>query len=215
MENSFLEISRAFEYEERDWLGLQGLVGVIDVIERYGYIVAMIVSTTISTRENILLIAAFGGSQNPDWEKWKDKIGKNAEDMEFNARLLDKLFDFRHSAASATKCCEVLKQLFSEGPNDVLLFEAQSQIRTLEKSFHLDIENEKYFRVHPELGATVQLFIYKVLDDRPDNILAYAGQFFDRAELHEVVKKSIDANKEAEGRIQYLNDLIKGKTLIE
>ncbi len=61
----------------------------------------------------------------------------------------------------------------------------------------------------------VQLFIYKVLDDRPDNILAYAGSFFDRAELHEVVKKSIAESNAEEQRIKYLNDLIKGKTLIE
>lgn len=60
----------------------------------------------------------------------------------------------------------------------------------------LRIENEKYFRAHPELNAMVQMFIYKVLDDRPDNILAYAGQFFDRAELHEVVRKSTEENKE-------------------
>jgi len=79
----------------------------------------------------------------------------------------------------------------------------------------LRIENEKYFREHPELNAMVQLFIFKVLDDRPDNILAYAGQFFDRAELHEVVKKSIDESKAAESRITQLNDFIKGKTLIE
>ena len=79
----------------------------------------------------------------------------------------------------------------------------------------LRIENEKYFREHPELNAMVQLFIFKVLDDRPENILAYAGQFFDRAELHEVVKKSIDESKAAESRITQLNDLIKGKTLIE
>ncbi len=79
----------------------------------------------------------------------------------------------------------------------------------------LRIENEKYFRAHPELNAMVQMFIYKVLDDRPDNILAYAGSFFDRAELHEVVKKSSEDNKEQEKRIKYLNDLIKGKTLIE
>ena len=61
----------------------------------------------------------------------------------------------------------------------------------------------------------VELFIFKVLDDRPENILAYAGQFFDRAELHEVVKKSIEVTNASEQRIQYLNDLIKGKTLIE
>ena len=29
----------------------------------------------------------------------------------------------------------------------------------------LRIENEKYFRAHPELNAMVQLFIYKVLDN--------------------------------------------------
>ena len=79
----------------------------------------------------------------------------------------------------------------------------------------LRIENEKYFRAHPELASMIQLFIFKVLDDRPDNILAYAGNFFDRAELHEVVKKSIEETKASEQRIKYLNDLIKGKTLIE
>ena len=65
------------------------------------------------------------------------------------------------------------------------------------------------------LNSMVELFIFKVLDDRPENILAYAGQFFDRAELHEVVKKSIEVTNASEQRIQYLNDLIKGKTLIE
>jgi len=79
----------------------------------------------------------------------------------------------------------------------------------------LRIENEKYFRDHPELNSMVELCIFKVLDDRPENILAYAGQFFDRAELHEVVKKSIEVTNASEQRIQYLNDLIKGKTLIE
>jgi hypothetical protein len=39
----------------------------------------------------------------------------------------------------------------------------------------LRIENEKYFRAHPELQSMMQLFIFKVLDDRPENILAYAG----------------------------------------
>jgi hypothetical protein len=61
----------------------------------------------------------------------------------------------------------------------------------------------------------IQLFIFKVLDDRPENILAYAGQFFDRAELHEVVKKFIEESISSEQRLKYLNDLIKGKTLIE
>lgn len=65
-------------------------------------------------------------------------------------------------------------------------------LKSVTMQLELRIENEKYFRAHPELQSMMQLFIYKVLDDRPDNILAYAGQFFDRAELHEVVKKSIE-----------------------
>ena len=39
------------------------------------------------------------------------------------------------------------------------------------KKLELRIENEKYFRQHPELACMVQLFIFKVLDDRPENIL--------------------------------------------
>jgi len=38
----------------------------------------------------------------------------------------------------------------------------------------------------------IALFIRKVLDDRPENILEYAGTFFDRAELKDVVGSSID-----------------------
>lgn len=83
------------------------------------------------------------------------------------------------------------------------------------KKLELRIENEKYFRQHPELACMTQLFIFKVLDDRPENILQYAGNFFDRAELHEVVKKFIEESSAADSTINYLNDLIKGKTLIE
>lgn len=54
-----------------------------------------------------------------------------------------------------------------------------------------------------------------MIDDRPDNILQYAGQFFDRAELHDVVKAFSDKYKQDEANFKYLNDLIKGKVLIE
>lgn len=59
------------------------------------------------------------------------------------------------------------------------------------------------------------MFIRKILDDRPDSILEFAGNFFDRAELRDVVTESIDAEKLNEARNQYLKDLISGKTLIE
>jgi len=79
----------------------------------------------------------------------------------------------------------------------------------------LRIENEKYFREHSELNTLIRLFMSKVLDDRPENILSYAGQFFDRAELREKVDNAREEQKNAEARLQYMNDLIKGKTLIE
>ena len=59
------------------------------------------------------------------------------------------------------------------------------------------------------------LFIRKILDDRPDEILQYGGTFFDRAELRDVVTEAIEKEKENEERNQYLKDLISGKTLIE
>ena len=59
------------------------------------------------------------------------------------------------------------------------------------------------------------LFIRKILDDRPENILQYAGRFFDRAELHEVVGAATIEEKKNAARNDWLNDLIKGKTLIE
>ena len=64
------------------------------------------------------------------------------------------------------------------------------------------------------MGLTA-LFIRKILDDRPDDILQYAGTFFDRAELRDVVTEAIEKEKENEERNQYLKDLISGKTLIE
>ncbi len=54
----------------------------------------------------------------------------------------------------------------------------------------------------------------KILDDRPDNILEYAGTFFDRAELREVVNDAIELEKREAARNELLNNLIKGKTLI-
>ena len=59
------------------------------------------------------------------------------------------------------------------------------------------------------------MFIRKILDDRPTSILEFAGNFFDRAELRDVVTDSIEAEKLNEARNQYLKDLISGKTLIE
>ena len=53
------------------------------------------------------------------------------------------------------------------------------------------MQNELYFRNHPEIKGLIALFVRKILDDRPENILEYAGTFFDRAELRDVVEASL------------------------
>ena len=58
------------------------------------------------------------------------------------------------------------------------------------KKLELRMENERYFRQHPEINSLLQLFVQRILDDRPENILEYAGTFFDSASLNELVSKS-------------------------
>ncbi len=79
----------------------------------------------------------------------------------------------------------------------------------------LRIENEKYFRQHPEISSLLGLFVRKILDDRPDSILEYAGTFFDRAELRDVVEQASEQERREAARNEHLNNLIKGKTLIQ
>ena len=76
------------------------------------------------------------------------------------------------------------------------------------------MENERYFRAHPEIQGLLELFMKKVLDDKPDNVLEYAGTFFDSASLRDVVTSYMKAEKESEDRQKHLSDLIKGKRLI-
>lgn len=82
------------------------------------------------------------------------------------------------------------------------------------KKLELRIQNEKYFRSHPEIRGLIALFVKKILDDRPENILEYAGTFFDKAELREIVEAAIEQEKREAARNEHLNNLIKGKTLI-
>lgn len=44
----------------------------------------------------------------------------------------------------------------------------------------LRIENERYMRDHPELNAAVQEFVYSVLKRKPDDVRAFAIDFFTR-----------------------------------
>ena len=40
--------------------------------------------------------------------------------------------------------------------------------------------NEFYMRDHPEIQKLVTVFLFKVLDEKPKDILSYAGKFFDK-----------------------------------
>ena len=82
------------------------------------------------------------------------------------------------------------------------------------KQLELRIANEKYFRAHPEIAGLLQLFVFKILDDRPENVLEYAGTFFDSASLRDIVQKYMKKESESEEKQKHLSDLIKGKTLI-
>ena len=91
----------------------------------------------------------------------------------------------------------------------------QAQKNEIEKKkLELRMENERYFRQHPEINFMLQLFTAKILDDTPDNILEYAGTFFDSAGLRDLVSKFTKREIETEEKQKYLSDLIKGKTLI-
>ena len=74
------------------------------------------------------------------------------------------------------------------------------------------MENEHYLvHDHPELNSLIALFVRKVLDERPDNILQFAGSFFDRAELKQVVEDQMEQERLEKERNKYLNDLMEGK----
>lgn len=65
------------------------------------------------------------------------------------------------------------------------LAELKVRIRQLEQRK----SNERYLRSHPELNMLLSLFMSKVLDDHPDDVVSYAGRFFDRPDLKSVVEE--------------------------
>ena len=41
------------------------------------------------------------------------------------------------------------------------------------------MHNEAYLRAHPKINQLISVFMFKVLEEKPNNILEYAGKFFD------------------------------------
>lgn len=73
------------------------------------------------------------------------------------------------------------------------LIEAQS--KQLEKiKFYSRVDNELYLRSHPELEFILENFLVKLLEDRPDNVIEYAGNQFNKTDfrtLWEASKKNM------------------------
>ncbi len=53
--------------------------------------------------------------------------------------------------------------------------QAQMQRDQMDK---LRIENERYMKEHPELNEAIQDFVYAVLKRKPDDVRAFAIDFF-------------------------------------
>eukprot|EP00826_Nyctotherus_ovalis_P007063 TRINITY_DN1173_c0_g1_i25.p2 TRINITY_DN1173_c0_g1~~TRINITY_DN1173_c0_g1_i25.p2 ORF type:complete len:107 (-),score=45.59 TRINITY_DN1173_c0_g1_i25:124-444(-) len=83
-------------------------------------------------------------------------------------------------------------------PHDITgvkgMLEAQSK-ELDRKKLELKIENELYIRAHPELKTMISLFLKKVLDEQPKNVLQFAGSFFDRPSLKDVVTEAMQAQQ--------------------
>lgn len=66
------------------------------------------------------------------------------------------------------------------------------------KKLGLRIDNECYLREHPELSAMLKMFMQDVLNDYPENILEYAGEYFDdesmQAKVDEFIRIENDSN---------------------
>ena len=54
----------------------------------------------------------------------------------------------------------------------------QQQDRLNQAKARMRIENEEYLRQHPELQTFISMFMSKVLDEQPDDVLNFACEFF-------------------------------------
>ena len=47
------------------------------------------------------------------------------------------------------------------------------------KKVQYRVANELYLRKHPELSIMLSIFLFRVLEEKPEDLLTYAGRFFD------------------------------------
>ena len=76
--------------------------------------------------------------------------------------------------------------------NDEYAILSQDQQSLLnQRKVDMRLENEKYLRAHSELKLLVSIFMRRLLEEKPDNPVLYAGQFFTRPDLKNDVLSSV------------------------
>ena len=69
-----------------------------------------------------------------------------------------------------------------------LIKEQEKQIEKIK--FFTRIDNEIYLRQHPELDFILENFLVKLLEDKPENVIQYAGEQFNKTDFKEMFDKS-------------------------
>ncbi len=64
---------------------------------------------------------------------------------------------------------------------DDLLSKQKEQIEKIK--FLTRIDNEHYLREHPETDFIIESFIMKLLEEKPNNIVKYAGELFNKTDF--------------------------------
>ena len=64
--------------------------------------------------------------------------------------------------------------------------------------FYTRIDNEKYLREHPEIEFIIQQFLVKLLEDQPNNVISYAGNFFHGTNFREGYEKFLKESDKIE-----------------
>lgn len=66
---------------------------------------------------------------------------------------------------------------------------AKAQVGLLDsKKVRYRVNNEIYLRKHPQLQNMISVFLFKVLEEKPKDILAYAGKYFDQPDLQKIIE---------------------------
>ena len=67
------------------------------------------------------------------------------------------------------------------------LAKAQNELLN-KKKVQYRFRNEEYLRKHPELQNMVSVFLFKVLEEKPKDILSFAGKYFDQSDLKSIIE---------------------------